>query len=241
MDIAKIRKKLQEKDKGKKTGETPVPAEPAETEEVKEKEVHQETPAEVQTLLEPIEEPEDKTDTPYHEPEEKTEKGNNRSEETEDDLIELLTFGLSGEEFAFKVSLVEEIVRYQKITRVPTMPDYVLGITSLRGKIIPVIDMKNRLSISTESVNAKHTSADLSSKEEEGTQEKIIIVAGPKGLIGATIDRVIGVISVPAHEVLEPPAHLSEAEMKYIEGVVISEKRFISVIRSEDTMNIEAD
>ena len=69
------------------------------------------------------------------------------------ELVELLTFSLSNEEYAFRVSDVEEVLRMQKITMVPTMPDYVLGITSLRGKIIPVIDLKTRLSLQEKSLS----------------------------------------------------------------------------------------
>lgn len=149
--------------------------------------------------------------------------------------IELLTFRLATEEFAFRVEEVEEIIRLQKITKVPTMPSYMVGITSLRGKIIPVIDLKARLNLgklSPEAVEGAHAG-------QERTAGKILIIAGPEGFIGAVIDRVMGVVRISRHEVLEPPAHLTEAEKKFIEGIVILDKRFISVVRSGDTMDIE--
>lgn len=149
--------------------------------------------------------------------------------------IELLTFRLATEEFAFRVEEVEEIIRLQKITKVPTMPSYMVGITSLRGKIIPVIDLKARLNLgklSSEAVEGAHAG-------QERTAGKILIIAGPEGFIGAVIDRVMGVVRISRHEVLEPPAHLTEAEKKFIEGIVILDKRFISVVRSGDTMDIE--
>jgi len=153
-------------------------------------------------------------------------------EPVEESLLELLTFSLSSEEFAFRVPEVEEIIRYQRITKVPTMPAYVRGITSLRGKVIPVIDLKARL--------AMKDSGEIA--EDDGEMDgnmKILILAGPKGLIGATIDKVLGVVRFPGGSVLDPPAHLSEEELKYLEGVVISEKRFISIIRSYDALDIE--
>ena len=149
--------------------------------------------------------------------------------------IELLTFRLASEEFAFRVEEVEEIIRLQKITKVPTMPSYMVGITSLRGKIIPVIDLKARLNLgklSQEAVEGTHAG-------QERTAGKILIIAGPEGFIGAVIDRVMGVVRISRREVLEPPAHLTEAEKKFIEGIVILDKRFISVVRSGDTMDIE--
>ena len=74
---------------------------------------------------------------------------------------------------------------------------------------------------------------------EYSGNRKILILSGPKGLIGATIDKVLGVVRFPGGSVLDPPAHLSEEELKYLEGVVISEKRFISIIRSYDALDIE--
>ncbi len=137
------------------------------------------------------------------------------------------------------MSEVEEIIRFQRITDVPTMPDYVLGITSLRGKIIPVIDLKTRLFIKkTAAVENSAPSADVAGPPSD-PNEKILIISGPRGLIGATIDKVMGVVRLPHGKILEPPAHLTEAELKFIEGVVIVDKRFISIIRSGDTMDIE--
>lgn len=149
----------------------------------------------------------------------------------EDAALELLTFSLSNEEFAFRISEVEEIIRYQRITGVPTTPNYVRGITSLRGKIIPVIDLKSRLALKGP--------VKPEQEREEKEDKRILILSGPKGMIGATIDKVLGVVRFPASAVLDPPAHLTENELKHIEGVVILEKRFISIIRSDDALEIE--
>ena len=261
MDIAKIRKKAQSKQQGKKAEEAALsrPVEQTLREEAppvspenlpehgSDSQKMEKQPDEMKQ--ESIPSPEtgsDDTEAGKRElrEDERTEEPGSpeqdKSEENEEDLsLELLTFGLSKEEFAFRVSEVEEIIRYQKITRVPTMPDYVLGITSLRGKIIPVIDLKTRLGIRNNTTGTNPADAGTSVQPETDTGKKILIVSGPKGFIGATIDRVLGVVRFPRDKMLEPPAHLTEAELKFIEGVVISEKRFISIIRSEDTMNIE--
>ncbi len=166
-------------------------------------------------------------------------QGGVTDEEVKKDTLELITFRLLDEEFAFRVSEVEEIVRYQRMTLVPTVPDYVLGITSLRGKVIPVIDLKTRLGIKNYSISKDYNNVEPADQQDTEAKEKILVISGPKGLIGALVDKVIGVVRLPASEVLEPPAHLTEAELRFIEGVVIFEKRFISIIRLEDNMNIE--
>jgi len=153
------------------------------------------------------------------------ETGGKSHEEKPDTIIEILTFSLLNEEFAFRVSQVEEILRTQRITRVPKLPSYVLGITSLRGKIIPVIDLKQRLSL-------KGEPTDMNSKG------KILIIKGPQGPIGAAIDKVISVVRLSESEIIPPPSHLTESELKFIEGVAILDKHFISIIHMEEAIKI---
>jgi len=254
MDIAKIRKKAHSKDAGsrpmEKPGEQPVsgPAEVEKREDEKGQAVveekgapREEMPAE-ETAAGDTASDEDKAGHPA---------AADITEANAGELVELLTFSLSNEEYAFRVSDVEEVLRVQRITMVPTMPDYVLGITSLRGKIIPVIDLKIRLNLqekalSTNSPGAGPAASPAASPayipeaEHSGTEKKILIISGPKGMIGATIDKVIGVVRLPLSGMLQPPGHLDEKELKFIEGIVVLEKRFISIIYSDAAMDIEA-
>ena len=230
MDIARIRKKAKEREAGKQSADQPAPQD-AVIEALSQTEAKAEIQEQViSEEVQPSEPETKKNESSAQEP-----SGSNK-QEGDDRSVELLTFSLGTEEFAFKVAEVQEILRLQKMTKVPTLQNYVIGITSLRGKIIPVLDLKARL-------NLKHSGE----APEYGTEEnpggnrkaKILIIDGPQGFIGATIDRVMGVVRIAKDRVLEPPAHLNEAEIKYIEGIVILEKRFISVLRAEDTMNIE--
>jgi|Deesub1362A_J573_1020465.scaffolds.fasta_scaffold00004_25 purine-binding chemotaxis protein CheW len=166
---------------------------------------------------------------PRHtEPETKTEKPPDNLDakiEEAGEIIELLAFKLSKEDYAFRVSDVEEILRLQRITRVPKTDPFVLGITSLRGKIIPVVDLKKRLFISDSNGQGK---------------KKIVILKGPKGSIGVLVDRSMSVIRVPASDIHEPPAHLTEKETKFIDGVAVLGDRFISIIHIEEILKFEA-
>jgi purine-binding chemotaxis protein CheW len=154
--------------------------------------------------------------------------------EGQEKIVELLTFNLSTEEFAFRVSEVEEIIRHQRITPVPATPDYVMGITSLRGKIIPVIDLKRRIVLRGGRGNREALGGSASAKDE-----KVLILLGPKGPIGAIIDRVIGVVRLPGSKILEPPAHLLDEERRFVDGVVVLDRRFVSIVSSEEALNIE--
>jgi len=143
--------------------------------------------------------------------------------EKEEEIIEILTFSLLKEEFAFRVSQLAEILRSQWITRVPNVPDYVLGITSLRGKIIPVIDLKLRLSL-------------ISGSSDVIRKGKILIINGAKGPVGTVVDKVIGVVRVAKSDILPPPSHLSEKELKFIDGIAVVDKHFVSVINMEEAI-----
>jgi purine-binding chemotaxis protein CheW len=142
-----------------------------------------------------------------------------------DEVIEILTFKLFKEEFAFRISQLKEILKYQRITKVPKMPDYVLGITSLRGKVIPVIDLRTKI--------LPHDKA-----AEIDEKLKILIIKGPKGMIGAVIDKLVGVMHIAKSDILPPPTHLSEEQLKFIEGIAVLEKRFISIINMEEAITI---
>lgn len=146
--------------------------------------------------------------------------------EIEDEIIEFLTFSLINEEFAFRINHLHEILRYQRIATVPKMPKYVLGITSLRGKIIPVLSLRLKLSLTEK-------------KGDDENTGKILILKGTKGPIGVIVDKVIGVVRIPKSELLPPPSHLSEAESKYVEGVAVIDTRFISILNIEEITSIK--
>ena len=230
MDIAKIRKKLREAEAEKQppkangqmipTPEDRIPSdekisEPVPAEKVPElgekKKSLQKTDLQRQ---EEQKKPEEKQTLPEHTAEHTGEKA--------EEIIEILTFTLMQQEFAFRVSQLDEILRYQWTTRIPQIPRYVIGVTSLRGKVIPIIDLKLKLSLT------EHT--------PDNTKGKMLIVKGPKGPIGVTVDRVIGVVRIEESQILPPPSHLSEAELKFIEGVAVVEKRFVSIINMEEAV-----
>jgi len=145
--------------------------------------------------------------------------------EAPEDVIEILTFKLLSEDFAFRVSELDEIIRFQHITPVPRLSDYVLGITSLRGKVIPVIDLKAKLSLK-------------GSTAEDGYKRKILIVKGPKGRIGAAVDKVTGVVRIAESELLPPPSHLSDDELKFVSGIAVVEKRFVSILNMQEAVTL---
>jgi len=210
MDIAKIRKKLKET---KEMAREPSPPPPPEVEPQKEiPDIEPILPEESKELIEEA----------LTEPEETPQKPLEPISELYDDTEELLTFKLSNEDYAIRVSEIEEILRPQRYAWVPKTESFILGITSLRGKIIPLIDLKKRINLEG---------------RYNGDKSKILILRGPKGSIGVVVDKVADVIRVSSEEIVEPPSHLIEDKAKFIEGVVIVGNRFVSVMRLSEIMN----
>jgi len=108
------------------------------------------------------------------------------------DLRELVCFRLEGGLYAVDISDVREIVRLQRLTRVPKAPGHVLGVTNLRGHVIPVVDLRLRLGMSPEEQNA-------------GSRILVTELGGEH--VGFMVDEVAGIVRLP-HEVIEPSGTL---------------------------------
>lgn len=138
--------------------------------------------------------------------------------------VEILTFRLGGEDYAFRIEDIEEILKPQQITKVPRMGASIRGISSLRGKIIPVMDLKIRLGLKGDSLPEKLA--------------RVLILRGPKGSIGVCVDMVEDVLRIPASLVQDPPSHLSEIEVKYLEGVALFNGKFISIMKTGEVLSV---
>lgn len=222
MDIAKIRKKIKQEKEDRDSRPAPVSSVQGQPEEQQTPEAQETSPAVEKAEL-PVADKEEISEIiieTAQKPIQPPAAQKTAPEEKTPDIVELLTFYLSSEEFAFRLSDIEEIVRYQSVTFVPKTPEYIIGVTSLRGKIIPVVDLRQRLLLKN---NAQGQDA----------RKKVLILKGERGHFGALVDRVKGVIRIAPSDINEPPSHLSEEELMFIEGVVLNANRFISVVRRD--------
>lgn len=114
-----------------------------------------------------------------------------------------LTFTLGSELYGIDIRVVMEIIGILPITAVPEVPEYVRGIINLRGKIIPVVDMRLRF----------HRAF------REYTDRTCVIVIEAEGvLVGLIIDGVSEVLDIPEEQVVPPPK-LKAAQNRYVRGV----------------------
>jgi purine-binding chemotaxis protein CheW len=130
-----------------------------------------------------------------------------------DNLVELeedtlkdryLTFSLGKESYGIEVRYVIEIIGMQAITEVPEMPEYVKGIINLRGKIIPVMDVRLR----------------FKKEPKEYNDRTCIVVIDIKGIsIGLIVDSVSEVLTIPEEDVVDPPRMNKDFNNRYIKKI----------------------
>lgn len=115
-----------------------------------------------------------------------------------------LTFALGDEVFGIEIRYVTEIINVQPITRLPGVPEFIKGIINLRGKIIPVIDV--RLKFKKPAVPYDDRTC-------------IIVVDTQEVLVGLIVDNVAEVITIDDENIVSPPEYGAEAQNRYIQGI----------------------
>ena len=118
--------------------------------------------------------------------------------------LQVVGFRIGRETFGVPISLVREIVRVPEITSVPNSPDYIEGVINLRGKIIPVVDLRKR----------------FREKVGEPNKKNRIVVAEVEGrLIGLLVNSASEVLRILPSEIEAPQDVFQEGELNYITGV----------------------
>ena len=141
------------------------------------------------------------------------------------DQLQLVTFEVAGEEFAVDILAVQEINRMMDLTRVPQSPPEVEGVINLRGKIIPVLDLRKRFSFGV---------------GEKSDQNRIIVVEVHGRVLGFIVDRVHEVLRI-SREIVEPaPAMVCSIDSDFIAGVGKLEDRLLILLDLGRLFNEEA-
>jgi purine-binding chemotaxis protein CheW len=126
--------------------------------------------------------------------------------------LQLVSFKIGSEEFGVDILQVQEIIRMVEITRVPQAPVYVEGVINLRGRVIPIIDLRKRLKLELKEVD-KNT--------------RIVVVDIRGNIMGMIVDSVSEVLRLPAGTIEPPPDLVSGVDSEYISGVAKLEDRLL--------------
>ncbi|MBZ4672813.1 MAG: CheW protein [Deferribacteraceae bacterium] len=133
----------------------------------------------------------------------------------DEDSIQLVGFKLGDEEYAIDVLKIQEIIRLIEITSVPRMDSYILGVINLRGKVIPVVDLRVRFELD---------------KSDFDKKTRIIVVKFEKENIGFVVDEVTEVIRIDKSIVEPTPPLVGAVGQEYILGICKYLKRLIILL-----------
>lgn len=131
-----------------------------------------------------------------------------------DEEIQLVVFALAGEEYGVPVGQVQEIIRMAAITHLPKTSEYVEGVINLRGRVIPIVDLKRLFNLAA-------TARD--------DRSRIMVVEVERQVVGLTVDTVSEVLRLPA-SAIDPPPRVAGVDSGYLTGVGKLEGRLLMLL-----------
>lgn len=133
--------------------------------------------------------------------------------------IQLLTFRIGKEFFALNLEVISEIIRYREAALIPNTPDYVHGLMSLRGRMVPIINSHLRLQLPL---------------SEDSTKKRIIIVEIDNEFMGFTVDEAYNVIKINKNMIRPAPPTLTEIELELVAGVCEYKDKLITILNTNN-------
>lgn len=137
--------------------------------------------------------------------------------------LEFLCFRVSDELYGINIMDIKEIIKPREVTEVPRAPAFVTGVLSLRGTIIPIIDMRLRLGLLREHVSGK---------------ERIVVIKSNESFSGLLVDEVIQVVRVKKEAVEPAPAVLEGIDRDFVFGIGRSDGRLLIILNLESIADI---
>ncbi len=139
------------------------------------------------------------------------------------DSLQIVSFSLGKEEFAINIKNIQEIIKVQPITMVPLTKPFVAGVMSLRGNIIPVINLRLRMGFSDNEITIN---------------TRIIVVNQENRKVGLIVDNMNQVLGIPVEQVTPPPPESFDSEnYAFIEAICILGERLITLLDINNLLN----
>ncbi len=138
----------------------------------------------------------------------------NRTDESSGpDLLELISFEIGGQELCIDIRMVREIRGWSAATHMPQTPDYVLGVINLRGAVMPVLDLGQRLGLGPTEPSSRHV---------------IVVVQNEDRLFGLLVDAVQETFTVDSALVQAPPPMDRQGSDLFVDGILSLDGRMLS-------------
>ena len=135
-----------------------------------------------------------------------------------------LAFHLCDEEYALDIRRISEIIKVREFTDIPRVPEFILGIISLRGVVVPVFDLRLRLNLGT---------------SELTSTSRIVVCQQDDVTVGLLVDSINQVVSLTDEEVEPPPGVLSGMDREMVSGIGRYQGRMIILLNLHSALNVE--
>ncbi len=129
--------------------------------------------------------------------------------------IQLVIFQLAGEYFGVDIAAVESISKLQTITSVPHAPDFIEGVTNMRGSVMPVVDLRKRFGL---------PAADTSK------ESRIVTITMNEVKIGMVVDAVSEVLRISEKQIVPPPTLVANINAAHVAGIILVEERLVILL-----------
>uniref|UniRef100_A0A831UC62 Purine-binding chemotaxis protein CheW n=1 Tax=Geobacter metallireducens TaxID=28232 RepID=A0A831UC62_GEOME len=138
--------------------------------------------------------------------------------------LEILCFRVADEIYGVDIMELKEIIKPRETTEVPHAPPFIAGVISLRGIIVPVLVLRERLGLS---------------RDGGGGKERIIVVKKGEGLCGILVDEVIQVVRIAADTVEHPPAVLDGIDREFVAGIGRHDGNIVILLALEKVLDVQ--
>lgn len=135
-----------------------------------------------------------------------------------------LAFSLGSEDYALDISVIREILKPREITEIPRVPEFLLGIISLRGSIIPIFDLKRRMGLGVAEIDE---------------ESRIIVCQDGDRLAGLLIDRITQVTSIREEQIEPPPATFSGRDRAMLDGVGRVQENVLILLNLSSVLTVD--
>jgi purine-binding chemotaxis protein CheW len=130
-------------------------------------------------------------------------------------VIQLIVFNLGDEEYGANINQVREIIRTGNITPIPDSPDFIKGVSNVRGEIPVIIDLKERFFLPI---------------RKDGGNKHIVMTERDKSVFGLLVDEVTEVLRIPQTDIKPAPEIVTRIDREYVNGVITLENRLIILL-----------
>ncbi len=124
--------------------------------------------------------------------------------QNESQMQQYVCFVVHGEEYGVPILCVQEIIRYETLTRVPQSPEFIDGVLNLRGQVIPVMNLRKKFGLPP---------------RELDKSTRIIVVEVKKRVVGIVVDEVSEVLQISQDQIDPPPPMGTQVNANYISGM----------------------